>query len=55
MNVTFCLQKYSSFAKVFRMLPYTFPYTVKLRWLEPLRDHENLFELSVVRVTEGYY
>ena len=26
-------------------------YTVELRWLEPLWDHENLFETAVVRVT----
>ena len=30
-------------------------YTVELRWLEPLWDHENLFETEVVRDTEGYY
>ena len=29
--------------------------TVELRWLEPLWDHENLFETAVVRATEGYY
>ena len=30
-------------------------YTFELRWLEPLWDHENLFETAVVRATEGYY
>ena len=30
-------------------------YTVELRWLEPLWDHENLFETAVVWATEGYY
>ena len=29
--------------------------TVELRWLEALRNHENLFETAVVRATEGYY
>ena len=29
--------------------------TVKLRWLEPLCDHENVFGTAVVRATEGYY
>ena len=29
--------------------------TVELRWLEPLWDHENLFETAVVRATEDYY
>ena len=29
--------------------------TVELRWLEPLWDHENLFETAVVRASEGYY
>ena len=29
--------------------------TVELRWLDPLWDHENLFETAVVRATEGYY
>ena len=29
--------------------------TVELRWLEPLWDHENLFETAVVRALEGYY
>ena len=28
-------------------------YTVKLRWLEPLWDHENLFDIWVVRAIEG--
>ena len=32
-----------------------YTYTVELRWLEPLWDHENLFETAVVRATEGYY
>ena len=27
---------------------------VELRWLEPLWDHENLFETAVVRALEGY-
>ena len=31
------------------------PNTVELRWLEPLWDHENLFETAVVRAMEGYY
>ena len=30
-------------------------YTAELRWLEPLWDHENLFEIVVVWATEGYY
>ena len=29
--------------------------TVELRWLEPLWDHENLFETAVVRASEGFY
>ena len=29
--------------------------TVELQWLEPLWDHENLFETAVVRALEGYY
>ena len=28
-------------------------FTVELRWLEPLWDHENLFEIWVVRAIEG--
>ena len=28
--------------------------TVKLQWLEHLRDYENLFETWVVRATESY-
>ena len=30
-------------------------YTVEFRWLEPIWDHENLFETAVVRASEGYY
>ena len=30
-------------------------YTVELQWLEPLWDHENLFETGIVRASEGYY
>ena len=28
-------------------------YTVKLQWLEHLWDHENQFEIGVVRANEG--
>ena len=29
--------------------------TVELQWLEPLWDHENVFETAVVRATEFYF
>ena len=33
----------------------TYVDTVELQWLEPLRDHENLFETAIVRAKDGYY
>ena len=32
---------------------HTVVYTVELKWLEHLWDHENLFETGVVRVNES--
>ena len=32
-----------------------FQNTIELRWLEPILDHEYLFETVVVRAMEGYY
>ena len=40
-NITFYIQK------IMCLL-----YTVELQWLEPLSDHENIFETGVVRANE---
>ena len=46
MQTAFHVNKSSTLFKAF---------TVELRWLEPLWDHENLFETAVTRASEGYY
>ena len=33
-------------------LPWSIEYTVELRWIEPLWNHENLFETAVLRASE---
>ena len=40
-------------SEIFQFLEVKFSITVELKWLQHLWDHGNLFEIGVVRATEG--